>query len=230
MPKKKTYKKKRGHAHKRNTKFSKSDWALAKRLELKTGVHSFKEKIFDTLTITPSASGTYFQSTNFYFQDAPDYTSYARIFKAYQLCGVKIKYIIQNADTAAGTILDNTSATATYKTNYSTPSIVMVYSPTDSDLPTSIANLLEQKGARLRRLNSGVVTKYIRPKPLIKMYNGSLDTDYKIPNFAKNTWIATAESDIQHYALKEGWQGLDPNTIYNIQRVRTYYFKFKIPS
>lgn len=229
MPKRKNYRKKRGNAHKRNTKFSKSDWALAKKLELKTGVHNFKEKIFDSITMNSDVNGNFFSATNFFYQDAPDYTSYTRIFKAYQICGVKIKYIIQNVDTSTGTTLDNLAATSNILTTHNTPSCVMVYSPTDSVTPTSMASLLETKGARLQRLNNGVISKYIRPKPLVKLYNGTLDTDYKIPNFNKNTWISTNESDLQHYALKEGWTGLNPNVVYQIQRVRTYYFKFKIP-
>jgi len=204
-------------------------WKLAKQIELKTGVHNFKEKIFDIVSFTPTAGGQHFLATNFFFDDMPDSSSYARIFKAYQIVGVKIKYILQNADSASAVTTDNLSATASTLTQYSTPSITMVYDPTDSVTPTSIANLLEMKGARLRRLNNGVVTKFMKPKPLVKLYNGTIDTDYKIPNSYKNTWISTNEQDLQHYCLKEGWTGLNPNVTYTIQRVRTYYMKFKIP-
>jgi len=202
-------------------------------LELSTGVHNFKEKIFDEITITPSASGKFFQSTNFYFQDAPDYTSYARIFKAYQICGVKIKYVLENprSSSTSGTITDNLSGTAITEsiTNFSSPSACMIYDPTDAVVPTSMAQMLETKGGKLRRVSNGIITKYIKPKPLVKLYNGTLDTDYKIPNANKNTWIATSEVDLQHYCLKEGWVGLDPSLVYKVSRIRTYYFRFKIP-
>jgi hypothetical protein len=204
-------------------------WKLAKQIELKTGVHNFKEKVFDTYTITPSAAGEHFAATNFFFEDIDDYTSYQRIFKAYQILGVKTKYIIQNCHVSNGTTLNNTSATSTTLTTHSTPNICMVYDPTNAAAPTTMAKLLETKGARLKRLNNGVVTKFIKPKPLVKLYNGTLDTDYKIPNIYKNTWIATGEVDLQHYCLKEGWNNLSPNVVYTINRIRTYYLKFKIP-
>lgn len=226
---KKKYRKKRNYKTRKSSSFSPADWKLAKRLELKTGVHCFKEKILDDVTITPNNAGHFFLATNFFFQDAPDYASYQRIFKAYQITGVKIKYIVSNPNSAATTTTDNLDATSTALTQYSSPSVCLIYSPTDSITPTSMADLLEAKGARLHRMSNGIVSKYIKPKPLVKLYNGSIDTDYKIPNNNKNTWIATNEVDLQHYALKEGWQGLNPQLTYTVRRIRTYYFKFKLP-
>lgn len=228
MPKRKFYKKRNPKRKFSSTRISPSDWKLAKRVELKTGVHNFKEKIFDQITMTSDASGNYFLSTNFFFQDAPDYASYQRIFDAYQIVGVKIKYIISNPSSTSGEI-NPTPTPNTVLLQHATPSVCMVYSPTESITPTSMAQLLETKGARLQRLTTGVCAKYIKPKPLVKLYNGSIDTDYKIPNANKNTWISTNETDLQHYCLKEGWIGLNPNLTYAVQRVRTYYFKFKIP-
>lgn len=231
MPKrvKKTRRKRKNYKNKKPSSFSPADWKLAKRLELKTGVHNFKEKVLDNVVITPDANGLFFLATNFFFEDAPDYTSYARIFKAYQICGVKIKYIVNNVNSSTTTTTDNLAATSTALTQYSSPSVCLVYAPTDSITPTNMADLLEAKGAHLHRMSNGIVSKFIKPKPLVKLYNGGIDTDYKIPNANKNTWISTNEVDLQHYSLKEGWQGLNPSIIYNVRRIRTYYFKFKLP-
>lgn len=178
-------------------------------------LHHFKRTTFqNNLSITLDGSGNAFQAHAWAFADLTNSSSFQRLWDAYRIRKIKLEFLpVANQS-------PYTSPTSGY-----VPKIVLAADYDDESVPTSIENMLQRAGSKLKTFSRSQ-SKIISPAIAGEAFVSQLTQGY---TQKKGAWVPTASPDVKQYGIKVAFTGL-PSQVVNYHMRTTYWFSMKQPT
>lgn len=173
--------------------------------------------VYQSQVISGSDAVSYgYGCRTFALSDVPSYGEFTNLFDQYKLAAVKVTFSLQR-----------NPQNATTATNAGWfPNVIVAKDYNDSTFPTSINEMMQMRGVRTLRFNEDKqsYSMYLKPSRLQVAYQGVGTVGY---GPVWKGFMATADYNVPHYAVKFGWEKLFAGMTIDIQT--KYFFTFKDP-
>ncbi len=177
-------------------------------------LHHFKRTTFqNNLSVSCDASGNAYQAHAWALADLTNSSSFTRLWDAYRIRKVKMEFLpVANQS-------PYTSPTSGY-----VPKICIVADYNDETAPTSIEDMLQRAGAKLKTFSRNQ-SKIVQPAIAGEAFVSQLSQGY---TEKKGAWIPTADPNVKQYGIKVAFTAL-PSQVIKYHMRTTYWFSMKSP-
>lgn len=161
---------------------------------------------------------------SFRFNDLPSYTEFTTLYDQYKIRGVQLTIWLQANSFSSKQILSNAPTAATPDIQ-----LPMLYYVRDYDDATGLTlpAMQQYPGMKMRQMDRPIKI-FVRPKPLLMLYESSIATGYGTA-YRNTPWVDINHVDVPHYGLK---MIIDPGTSYatesyKVKCMAKYYFTLR---
>lgn len=182
-----TRKKNRRPNNKKIRRYRKTKTGITKQVNIRRDTFFFT-RMCSLGPISAAPGNVAYGAFEFKLSDLPGNGDFQNLFDYYKITGVRLRLNLRYDNTTAP-FLQSSNPRLWYCTDYD-----------DSIAPSGAQELRERQDCKFRILNPDrSVNIFLRPKPLVTVYNSLASVGYSI---GKSQWIDMATPALPHYALK----------------------------
>ncbi len=185
-----------------------------------SGTHMVKQKVYGTFTIPATATnpGAFFVRKSFTLADLPQALSFRQLYDQYRINAVSTKIILNSSTDPA--------------TNQNLQLGYVLNDRDDAATPVDWTAFMQRSAVKIKNLypsgnNACQATMYMKPTPLVQLYESAVGTAYSLPK--KAPWIDMGDPNCPHFGLLYGFNnGAEVrNAPTSVTLITTYYVSFK---